>query len=89
MWRDGRGGDKCGVAVLDIWDSRKWVAGERGTPSEIRSAHGCAAPDGVRRDPRSPQTPNAICDVRGSAAAKDVQRNSRLSGTRGPADCLT
>lgn len=28
----GGGGDKCGVAVLDIWGSRKWVAGERGTP---------------------------------------------------------
>lgn len=35
-----------------------------------------------------PRAPNAICDVRGSAAAKDVRRNSRLSGTHGPADCL-
>ena len=50
----GRGGDKCGVAVLGIWDSRKWVAGERGAPSEIRSVHGCAAPDGVRCDSRCP-----------------------------------
>lgn len=57
----GRGGDKCGVAALGIWGSRKWVAGERGTPSEIRGGdgehgtpnviretRGCAAPDGVR-----------------------------------------
>lgn len=71
----GGGGDKCGVAVLDIWDSRKWVAGERGTPSEIRSVHGCAAPDGVRRDPRSPQTPNAICDARGRLASAGAKRD--------------
>lgn len=50
----GGGGDKCGVAVLDIWGSRKWVAGERGTPSEIRSVHGCAAPADARRDLRCP-----------------------------------
>lgn len=53
----GRGGDKCGVAVLGIWGSRKWVAGERGAPSEIRSVHSCAAPEGVRgavRDSRCP-----------------------------------
>lgn len=36
-----------------------------------------------------PRAPNAICDVRGSAVPADVRRNSRLSGTRGPADCLT
>lgn len=56
----GRGGDKCGVAVLGIWGSRKWVAGERGAPSEIRSVQGCAAPEGVRCGPRNPQTPGAI-----------------------------
>lgn len=71
----GRGGDKCGVAVLDIWGSRKWVAGERGTPSEIRSVHGCAAPDDVRRDPRSSQTPNAICDARGRLASAGAKRD--------------
>lgn len=97
LWGDGRGvmgrgGDKCGVVVLGIWGSRKWVAGERGTPSEIRGVYGCAAPDGVRCDPRNPQTPNvirdarghmafgapcAICDVRGSAAPADARRDSR------------
>lgn len=60
----GRDGDKCGVAVLGIWGSRKWVAGERGAPSEIRSVHGCAAPC-------------AICDVRGCAAPADARRDSR------------
>lgn len=101
----GRGGDKCGVAVLGIWGSRKWVAGERGAPSEIRGGdgehgtpnairetRGCAAPDGVLLDPRSPQTPNvirdarghmafgapcAICAVHGSAAPADVRRDLR------------
>lgn len=86
LWGDGRGvmgrgGDKCGVAVLGIWGSRKWVAGERGTPSEIRGGdgehgtpnviretRGCAAPDGVLLDPRSPQTPNAIRGARGHMA---------------------
>ena len=73
LWGDGRGvmggdGEKCGVAVLGIWGSRKWVAGERGTPSEIRSVHGCAAPEGVRCDPRNPQTPNVIRDARGHMA---------------------
>lgn len=97
LWGDGRGvmgggGDKCGVAVLGIWGSRKWVAGECGTPSEIRSVQGCAAPDGVLLDPRSPQTPNvirdargrmafgapcAICAVHGSAAPADVRRDLR------------
>lgn len=64
----GRGGDKCGVAVLGIWGSRKWVAGERGAPSEIRSVHGCAAPDGVRCDSRCPWMPNAIRGARGRMA---------------------
>lgn len=50
MWRDGRGGDKCGVVVLDIWDSRKWVAGERGTPNAIRDARGRLASAGAKRD---------------------------------------
>ena len=45
LWGDGRGvmggdGEKCGVAVLGIWGSRKWVAGERGTPNVIRDARG-------------------------------------------------
>ena len=108
LWGEVRGvmggdGEKCEVAVLGIWGSRKWVAGERGTPNVIRETHGCAAPDGVRCDPRNPQTPNAIrdtrghmafgapcaiCDVRGSAVPADVRRNSRLSGTRGPAVLL-
>lgn len=75
LWGDGRGvmgrgGDKCGVAVLGIWGSRKWVAGECGTPSEIRSVHGCAAPEGVRCDPRNPQTPNVIRDARGCMAPR-------------------
>lgn len=35
-----------------------------------------------------PRAPNAICDVRGSAVPADVRRNSRLSGTRGPAVLL-
>lgn len=64
----GRGGDKCGVAVLGICGSRKWVAGERGAPSEIRSVHGCAAPDGVRCDSRCPWMPNAIRGARGHMA---------------------
>lgn len=34
----GGGGDKCGVTVLDIWGSRKWVAGECGTPSAIHGS---------------------------------------------------
>lgn len=43
LWGDGRGvmggdGEKCGVAVLGIWGSRKWVAGERGAPSAIRGS---------------------------------------------------
>lgn len=73
LWGEVRGvmggdGEKCEVAVLGIWGSRKWVAGERGTPSGIHSVHGCAAPDGVRCDPRSLQTPNAIRDARGHMA---------------------
>ena len=94
----GRGGDKCGVAVLGIWGSRKWVTDERGPPSEIRSVQGCAAPDGVRCDPRSPQmlnaicgarghiafgVPCAICDVRGSTAPADARRDSRCPWTHG------
>lgn len=88
LWGDGRGvmgrgGDKCGVAVLGIWGSRKWVAGECGTPSEIRGGdgehgtpnviretRGCAAPDGVRCDPRSLQTPGAIRVARGCMAPR-------------------
>lgn len=75
LWGDERGvmggdGEGCGVAVLGIWGSRKWVAGERGTPSGIHSVHGCAVPDGVLLDPRSPQTPNAIRDARGHMALR-------------------
>lgn len=97
LWGEVRGvmggdGEKCEVAVLGIWGSRKWVAGERGTPSGIHGVHGCAAPDGVLLDPRSPQTPNvirdarghmafgapcAICAVHGSAAPADVRRDLR------------
>ena len=66
----GRGGDKCGVAVLGIWGSRKWVTDERGTPSEIHGVHGCAAPDGVRCDPRNLQTPGAIRVARGCMAPR-------------------
>lgn len=51
----------------------------RGASSAIRADPGCMTPVDARRD----------CDAREGAAAKDVQRNSRLSGTRGPADCLT
>lgn len=59
LWGEVRGvmggdGEKCEVAVLGIWGSRKWVAGERGTPSGIHSVHGCAAPADVRRDLRRP-----------------------------------
>ena len=39
--------------------------GEHGTPNVIRETRGCAAPDGVLLDPRSPQTPNVIRDARG------------------------
>lgn len=106
----GRGGDKCGVAVLGIWGSRKWVTGERGTPSEIRGGdgehgtpnviretRGCAAPDGVLLDPRSPQTPNAIRGARGhmafgapcaiatSVAARRLQTSGVIRGSRGRA----
>lgn len=77
----GRGGDKCGVAVLGIWGSRKWVAGECGTPSEIRGVYGCAAPDGTWRSGRRArfvtseaarrlQTPCAICVDRGRMAPR-------------------
>lgn len=52
----GGDGDKCGVAVLAIWGSRKWVAGERGTPSEIRGGDG------------EHGTPNAIRDACGHMA---------------------
>lgn len=63
LWGDGRGvmgrgGDKCGVAVLGIWGSRKWVAGERGTPSEIRGGDG------------EHGTPNVIRETRGSRGAR-------------------
>lgn len=75
LWGEVRGvmggdGEKCEVAVLGIWGSRKWVAGERGTPSGIHSVHGCAAPDGVLLDPRSPQTSGAICVDRGCMAPR-------------------
>lgn len=103
LWGDGRGVmggmASVGAAVLGIWGSRKWVAGECGTPSEIRSVQGCAAPEGVRRDPRNPQTPNAIlgarghmafgapcaiCDIRGSAALEDARRDSRCPWMHAP-----
>ena len=51
----------------------------RGAPTAICADPGRMTPVDVRRD----------CDAREGAAAKDVRRNSRLSGTRGPADCLT
>lgn len=91
LWGDGRGvmggdGEKCGVAVLGIWGSRKWVAGERGTPSEIRSVHGCAAPEGVRCDPRNPQTPNVIRDARGHMAFGAPCAICAACGCAAPAD---
>lgn len=51
----------------------------RGAPSAICADPGRMTPVDVRRD----------CDAREGAAAKDVRRNSRLSRTRRPADCLT
>lgn len=51
----------------------------RGVPTAICADPGRMTPVDVRRD----------CDAREGAAAKDVRRNSRLSGTRRPADCLT
>ena len=51
----------------------------RGAPTAICADPGRMTPVDVRRD----------WDDREGAAAKDVRRNSRLSGTRGPADCLT
>lgn len=59
LWGEVRGvmggdGEKCEVAVLGIWGSRKWVAGERGTPCAICAVHGSAAPADVRRDLRRP-----------------------------------
>lgn len=51
----------------------------RGAPSAICADPGRMTPVDTRRD----------CDAREGAAAKDVRRDSRLSGTRVPADCLT
>lgn len=51
----------------------------RGAPSAILGARGRMKPGDAQRD----------CDTREGAAAKDVRRDSRLSGTRRPADCLT
>lgn len=51
----------------------------RGAPSAILGARGRMKPGDAQRD----------CDAREGAAAKDVRRNSRLLGTRRPADCLT
>lgn len=51
----------------------------RGASSAILGARGRMKPGDARRD----------CGAREGAAAKDVRRNSQLSGTRGPADCLT
>lgn len=51
----------------------------RGAPSAIFADPGRMTPVDARRD----------CDAREGAAAKDVRRDSRLSGTRVPADCLT
>lgn len=51
----------------------------RGAPSAILGARGRMKPGDAQRD----------CDAREGAAAKDVRRNSRLSGTCRPADCLT
>lgn len=94
LWGEVRGvmggdGEKCGVAVLGIWGSRKWVAGERGAPSEIRSVHGCVAPDGVRCDPRSPQAPNVIRGACGhmafGGAARDLCRPWLRGACRRPA----
>lgn len=51
----------------------------RGASSAILGARGRMKSGDARRD----------CGAREGAAAKDVRRNSRLSGTRGPADCLT
>lgn len=70
LWGDGRGvmggdGEKCGVAVLGIWGSRKWVAGERGTPSEIRGGDG------------EHGMPNVIREARGCVAPADARRDSR------------
>lgn len=70
LWGEVRGvmggdGEKCGVAVLGIWGSRKWVAGERGTPSEIRGGDG------------EHGTPNVIRETRGCAVPADARRDSR------------
>lgn len=51
----------------------------RGAPSAILGARGRMKPGDAQRD----------CDACEGAPAKDVRRNSRLSGTRRPADCLT
>lgn len=51
----------------------------RGAPSAICTDPGRMTPVDARRD----------CDACEGAAAKDVRRDSRLSGTRVPADCLT
>lgn len=51
----------------------------RGASSAICADPGRMTPVDARRD----------CDAREGAAAKDVQRDSRQSRTRGPADCLT
>ena len=85
LWGDGRGvmgrgGDKCGVVVLGIWGSRKWVAGECGTPSEIRGGDGeHGTPNAIRgaRGHMAFGAPCAICAVHGSAAPADVRRDLR------------
>ena len=79
----------CGAGLLGLAKVGGW---RTGAPSKIHSVHGCAAPDGVLLDPRSPQTPNvirdarghmafgapcAICAVHGSAAPADVRRDLR------------
>ena len=51
----------------------------RGAPTAICADPGRMTPVDARRD----------CDAREGAAPADVRRNSRLSGTRRPADCLT
>lgn len=51
----------------------------------------CGAPSVICADPgrMTPVDARRDCGAREGAAAKDVRLNSRLSGTRGLADCLT
>ena len=51
----------------------------RGASGAILGACGRMKPGDAQRD----------CDAREDAAVEDVRRDSRLSGTRVPADCLT